>query len=79
MQSPMRKMTENIDAYWLTIRIKPAEAARFIKLFKKALEKEPGTEKTDLIREILGLDSPNLLTEEDIEFFRSGVKNKDLS
>jgi hypothetical protein len=54
----------------ISLRLKGAEAVRFWNLLDKAKDKNPYIDKSHVIRELLGLDPPKILTQADIERFR---------
>lgn len=64
----------NPDNEVLSIRIKDGEAFRFYNLFMAALAKNKHIDKSNIIRELIGLDEPELLTVSEIEYFRTGKK-----
>lgn len=59
----------------LHLRLRDAEAVRFYHILDLALARNRFAEKSDVIRELIGLSKPNLLTKEEIEFFKTGKKN----
>lgn len=58
----------------LTIRLDESEAIRFWTVFKAAKKRNKFINKTNAIRELLGLDDASALTEQEIEYFRTGKK-----
>jgi hypothetical protein len=73
MQS-VEKNIRNYDRTILSLRLKEAEAVRFWTLMDKAKTQNPYVDKSDIIRELLGLSPPHALTEKEILFFRTGKK-----
>jgi hypothetical protein len=65
------------DNFILSLRLKGAEALRFWSVLDVAKGRDPYAERTDVIRELLGLEELRLLTEEDLSFFRTGRKTQD--
>jgi hypothetical protein len=64
------------DNFILSLRLKGAEALRFWAVLDIAKSRNAYAERTDVIRELLGLDELNLLTADDMSFFRSGKKTE---
>lgn len=62
------------DSASLSLRLKGAEAVRYNRLWITAKLREPFLEKTDMIRELLGLSPLTYLTQPEIDFFRTGDK-----
>lgn len=58
----------------ISIRLSDDEAVRWHALFEKAEEVYPRVGNTDVLRELLQLDPPRLLSEADIHYFRTGEK-----
>jgi hypothetical protein len=70
----VKKNVRNFDKTVLSLRLKSSEAIRFWNLMDKAKERNSYADKSDVIRELLGLQKPFVLTELDIEYFRQGKK-----
>lgn len=62
------------DNFILSIRLKGAEAMRFWSVMDNAKSRDAYCERTDVTRELFGLNPPQYLTKGDIEFFRTGKK-----
>jgi hypothetical protein len=71
------KYLRDMDNTILAVRLKGAEAARFWKIMDLAKQRNPYADKSDVIRELLGIAPPTALTREDIEYFRTGKKKRD--
>ncbi len=65
---------EEEDRASISLRIKDAEAIRYNRLWVTAKQRSPFMEKSDMIRELLGLDPPSYVTAEELQFFRTGAK-----
>ena len=63
------------DNFILSIRLKGAEAVRFWAIFDSAKQRNPYAERSDVVRELLGLDAASLLTKDELTFFRTGEKS----
>jgi hypothetical protein len=70
----VKKNVRNYDNTTLAVRLKPPEAVRFWELMDRAKAKDSYIDKSDVIRELLGLSPPNILTRAEIEYFRTGKK-----
>lgn len=66
--------SRDLDAVVISLRLKGPEAVRFIHLLEKARAKNPYIDKTHVIRELIGLDPPTILTEKEVEHFRHNHK-----
>lgn len=64
----------DLDNTILTLRLNGAEAARFWRLMDEAKARNAYAGKSDVVRELLGLNPPTVLTENEIHFFRTGEK-----
>ena len=62
------------DKVILSLRLRGAEAVRFRSVMDEAQRRNPYAARTDVLRELLGLNAPAVLTEKDIIFFRTGSK-----
>jgi hypothetical protein len=66
------------DNTLFSFRLKNPEAVRFWELMDKAKERNAYIDKADVFRdvfrELVGITKPNLLTREEIEYFRTGKK-----
>jgi hypothetical protein len=60
----------DFDSVVISLRLKGAEAVRFWNLLDKAKAANPYIDKTHIIRELIGLDPPKLLTQAEIDRFR---------
>ena len=58
----------------LTLRLNEAEAMRFWRIMDAAKERNPYVGKSDIIRELLGINSLKALTPDELIFFRTGEK-----
>jgi hypothetical protein len=65
-------MAENRDNTVVSLRLKGADAARYWRIMDAAKHRNPYIDKSDVIRELVGLDPPKLLTAQEIEHFRHG-------
>lgn len=54
----------------ISLRLRGPEAVRFWNLLDKAKQKNPYIDKSHVIRELIGLDPPTILTAADIDRFR---------
>lgn len=70
-ENPVTKAAKNPI---LTIRLNDAEQARFWRLMDAARERSAYAGKSDILRELLGLNPPSVLTTAEINFFRTGQK-----
>jgi hypothetical protein len=68
------KSPRDLDNVVLSLRLRGAEAVRFWAVLDKAQARNPYADRTDVLRELLGLNAPAVLTAADIEFFRNGNK-----
>jgi hypothetical protein len=68
----VRKDERDLSNTKLQLRLKPHEAERFYKLWDLVIERNRLAEKSDVIRELIGLSEPKLLTKKEIEYFRTG-------
>jgi hypothetical protein len=66
----------DLDNVVLSVRLKGAEAVRFWRLMDAAKARNPYIDKSHVIREVLGLDPPNVVTAKEVQQFRSGKKIK---
>jgi hypothetical protein len=64
------------DTVVLSVRLKGAEAVRYVHILEAAFQRNPYIDKSHAIRELLGLDEPAVLTEKEINFFRTGVREE---
>lgn len=58
----------------LSLRVKGAEAARFKRIMDIAKERNPYVDKSNVIRELLGLNDLIVLNDDDVAFFRTGER-----
>lgn len=68
----MKKKTPDYDNTVLSLRLESSEAVRFWKIMDAVKKRQPYANKSDVIRELLGLTKPLALTIEEIEYFRYG-------
>jgi|GEM_PF-4619215 len=61
---------KNLDNVVLSLRLRGADAARFWRIMDTAKAKNPYIDKSDVIRELIGLDPPTILSLSEIEHFR---------
>lgn len=71
--------TRDWDNASISLRLKNAEAFRYWTVLDAAKRRNPYANKTDIHLELLGLSKPDLLSEQEIEFFRTGKKGESLS
>lgn len=71
----MPKKERDYDNTVLSLRFTSMEAARFWRVMDQVKARNAYAGKSDVYRELLGLKSPDLLTEEEITFFRTGEKH----
>jgi hypothetical protein len=64
----------DLDNVVLSVRLKGAEAVRFWRIMDTAKARNPYIDKSHVIRELLGIDAPDVITSTEIEHFRSGKK-----
>lgn len=64
----------DIDNANLSLRLKGSEAVRYWKVLDTAKQRNPYAAISDVIRELIGLDEPTLITKEELEFFRVGSR-----
>lgn len=69
------KTERNLDNVVLSLRLRGAEAVRFWKIMDSAKHRNPYIDKTDVIRELIRIDPPHLLTEAELNFFTTGKKD----
>lgn len=67
-------MDKNLDNVVVSIRLRGADAARYWRVMDQAKARNPYIDKSDVIRELLGLNPPGCLTLAEIEHFR-GTKS----
>ena len=65
----------NLDNVVVSIRLRGSEAVRYWKLMDVAKARNPYAHMSHVIREMLGLDPPNLVTKEELEHFRTAKKS----
>lgn len=71
-------MDKNLDNVVVSIRLRGADAARYWRVMDEAKARNPYIDKSDVIRELLGLDPPRCLTDVEIAHFRDPVKQASL-
>lgn len=62
---------QNRRSNTVSLRLRDDEAERYWKVMDSAKSKNPYIDKTDVIRELFGLDPPNLVTKEELRYFRT--------
>lgn len=72
------QMDKNLDNVVVSIRLRGADAARYWRVMDEAKARNPYIDKSDVIRELLGLDPPRCLTATEIAHFRNPVKQASL-
>ena len=72
----VEKNVKNYDRTILSVRLKSAEAVRFWRVMDAAKVRNAYLDKSDVIRELLGLAEPSALTPDEIEYFRKGKEKK---
>lgn len=60
----------------LTLRLNGAEASRFWRVMDAVKSRNPYIGKSDIIRELLGLNPQTALTSDELIFFRTGEKSQ---
>jgi hypothetical protein len=70
------RVTRDDDNVVLSVRLRGADAARFWRVMDTAKSRNAYCDRSDVIRELLGLDPPSLLTAEEIKHFRSADDKK---
>lgn len=63
-------MEKNLDNVVVSVRLRGADAARFWRVMDEAKARNPYIDKSDVIRELLGLDPPKCLTVKEVQHFR---------
>lgn len=71
----VQKNVKNYDKTILSVRLKEPEAVRFWQIMDAAKSRNVYVDKSDVIRELLGLAPPVALTLDEIAFFRTGRKH----
>ena len=64
----------DLDNTVLSLRLTSPEAARFWRIMDAAKARNAYVGKSDIARELLGINPPTALTKGEIEFFRTGKK-----
>jgi hypothetical protein len=72
IQTDVVKKERDLDNVVLSLRLRGAEAARFWRLMDKAKAKNAYIDRSDVLREMLGLDPLNILTDKELDIFRHG-------
>ena len=67
---------KNFDSEILSLRLNSVESVRFWKIMDAAKARNPYAGRSDIIRELLGLQEPQALTKKEITFFRNSNTNK---
>lgn len=60
------------DNFVLSVRLKGGDAMRFWTIFDRALTRNYEADRSDVVRELLGLDPLFFITQADAEYFRTG-------
>ena len=60
----------------ISLRLKDGEAKRFWTLMDKANSINPAIDQIKVIRELIGLDQPQIFSSGDLEYFRSGKEER---
>lgn len=68
----MMKITPN-----LSLRLRDAEFERYEIVAKRALDRHPYIRTADVMRELLGLTNPVILSSVEIDFFRYGGRTSE--
>ena len=79
IQNTSTMKERDLDNVVLSLRVRGAEAVRFWKIMDLAKSRNPYVDRTVVLRELLGLSKPNILTIDDINFFRTGNKQTTLA
>lgn len=77
MANTRRRQNEQLDLAIISLRLVAAEGMRFNNLEATVLARNKFVPRTSIIRELLGLDAPDVLTEAEIAYFRTGKKTAD--
>jgi hypothetical protein len=64
----------NYGETYISLWLREAEAVRYLELWDRVQQRNRYAKKSDMNRELLGLSPPDVLTEKEIEFFRTGKK-----
>lgn len=70
----MPKKERDYDNTVLSLRFTSLEATRFWRVMDQAKARNAYIAKSDVYRELLGLKPPDVLTKDEISFFRTGEK-----
>lgn len=60
------------DNFVLSVRLKGGDAMRFWTIFDRALTRNYEADRSNIVRELLGLDPLFFITQADAEYFRTG-------
>lgn len=71
---PMAKGERDLDNVVLSLRLRGAEAARFWRVMDEAKSRNAYIDRSDVLKELLRLAPLHVLTEADVQFFRTGEK-----
>lgn len=71
-----KRQRREVYADTITLRLTKDESARFREVMDLAKARNPYCDKSDVIRELIGLREPENLTPEDIEYFRTGKRKQ---
>lgn len=77
--NPVDQENRDINKANVSLRLSGPEAVRYWRVMDAAKERNPYIRLTDVIREIVGLNEPNVLSTEEILFFRTGNRDKETS
>ena len=64
----------NYSEVYISLWLREAEAVRYLELWDRVQKRSPYIKKSDMNRELLGLEKPQALTDAEITFFRTGKK-----
>ena len=75
----MSKGERDLDNVVLSLRLRGAEAARFWRVMDTAKSRNAYIDRSDVLKELLELAPLEVLTDEDVRFFRTGLKDVKVS
>lgn len=70
IQNGAQVMDRDLDNVVVSVRLRGADAVRFWRVMDDAKARNPYIDKSDVIRELLGLDPPICLTAAEVDHFR---------
>lgn len=75
----MSSKERDFDNTVLSLRLTSPEAVRFWRVMDAAKTRNAYVGKSDIVRELLGINAPTALTQSEITFFRTGERKGVLS